>query len=262
MRGPIQLCNRLVKRGTMLAVLVAAAGCAAERQEATGQVARVSNHWQVVHYDKGLWDPNKLADAADLERTARFFGGPITGWEKFYIPYYQELLSRVHEPSLFQQRTNDVTQEYRLLYLPAWSPPLILRFYRDHGQTKLRFYAWAGHNAPGQEEPFMTTICCSDRQWTIFLKQVQAHRFWELSSPLEMPQVKDGCRLVLEGLDHGRYHMVWNFESQDEPLGAIGMTLMDWVPVEKGPYFLQLQEALARALTQQRQRSSARQENP
>jgi hypothetical protein len=244
-----------------MALLVTGAGCASE-QHVSREGTRTTNVWHTVHYDEGHWDPNKIADPSDLERTAQFFGEPVTGWEKFCVPYYRELLSHVHEPSLFQQRTNGVTRQYRLLYLPSWSPPLILRFYRDQTQTKLAFYAWAKPNAPGGEEPFMTTIACSDRQWSTFLKQLETHRFWELPSPRDMPQIKDGCRLVLEGLDHGRYHMVHNHAGEDTHLEAICMTLLDWVPVERGKYFLQLQQNLADSLLLQRQTNSARQDEP
>ena len=184
------------------------------------------------------------------------------GWEQFCVPYYHELLNRVHEPSLFQQRTNGLAQQYRLLYLPSWSSPLILRFRRDQALAKLQFYAWAGPHGPGGEEPFTTTIPCSDRQWSAFLKQLQSHRFWELSSPSEMPQIKDGCWLVLEGLDHGRYHMVHNHYSEDADLDAICMVLLDWLPIEPGEHFLQLQRKLAKMLTQQRRASSGRQTPP
>jgi len=261
-RALIQLCVWVGNSAAVLALLITVVGCASEQQAPRGESAKASDVWHVVHYDQGYWDPNKTADASDQERTAQFFGRPVIGWEQFCVPYYQELLSRLHEPSLFQQRTNGLAQEYRLLYLPSWSPPLVLRFYRDQKQTKMKFYAWAGPNAPGGEEPFMTTIRCSDQQWSAFLKQLQSQRFWELSSPRDMPQIKDGCRLVLEVLDHGRYRMVHNHEGEDAHLEAICMTLLDWVPVERGNYSLQLRQKLAQMLAQQRQASSAKQNKP
>ena len=181
----------------------------------------------------------------------------MNAWEGFYLPYYETLLSCIHEPSLSIQRTNTSAQQYRLLYLPSWSPPLILCFYREQGQTYMRFYAWVRPDAPyGSEEPFMTTIPCAGRHWKTFQKQIQMKRFWELSSPREAPQIKDGCRLVLEGLDGGRYHMVHNHAGEDANLDERCMMLLDWVPVQRGRYFLQLQESIGQMLTKKRQASS------
>ena len=225
-------------------------------QGAEWEGIQAANSWQAIHYEQSPWDPNKIADESDLERTAQFFGCRVKGWEQFCMPYYEALLSRVHEPSLSVQRTNALAQQYRLLYLPSWSPPLILRFYRDQGQINMRFYAWVRPDAPyGNEEPFMTTIPCNNQQWKTFLKQVRAKRFWEISGPQEMPQIKDGCRLELEGLDQGRYHIVHNHLGEDDALGELCMTLLDWVPVEKGKYFLQLQETIGQMLAKKRQAS-------
>jgi len=262
MRALVQISVWVTTNAMVLALLATVAGCASERPAPTKESTRAPGVWHEVHYDQGYWDPNKNADVSDLQRTAHFFGRPVVGWEQFCVPYYHELLCRVHEPSLFQQRTNGLGQQYRLLYLPSWSPPLILRFHREQAQAKLQFYAWAGPSGPGGEEPFTTTIPCSDRQWSAFLRQLQSHRFWELSSPRDMPQIKDGCRVVLEGLDHGRYQMVHNHYGEDADLDAICMALLDWVPVEPGKYYLELQQQLAKMLIQQRQASRPRQTQP
>ena len=211
--------------------------------------------WRSVHYEPYAWDPNKRWEESDVERAARFFGPPSNGWAKILLPYYEGLLTRIHEPSSFAQRTNASAREYRLLYLPSWSPPIVLRFYLGPYGPTLRMYAWTRPDAPyANEPPFMAEQLRSQRDWENFTKEVEASKFWQRASHREEPEGKDGCRFVLEALDRGRHHIVDRFGSDDDGFEKLCAGLLDWAPVEKGKYFLQLQNVLAKSLAQERRR--------
>jgi hypothetical protein len=168
------------------------------------------------------------------------------------LPYYEGLLTRIREPSCFAQCTNTSAQEYRLLYLPSWSPPLVLRFYLGPYGPTLRIYAWARSDAPyAKEPPFKGEQLRSKRDWEKFTKELEGSKFWQRPPHREMPEGKDGCRFVLEALDRGRYHIVDRFGGDDEAFEKLCTQLLDWAPVENGKYFIQLERRLAESLAQE-----------
>jgi hypothetical protein len=234
---------------------VVEAACASEQRGMTKGSLDSASVWQSVRYDQFTWDPNKMPDASDFARAARFFGPSTNSWGKINLALYEGLFTRIHEPSLFVQRTNTSAQEYRLLYWPSWSPPLILRFYRGREGAVLRIYAWTRPKAPyATEPPFMAEQLRPQRDWEKFIKEFQASKFWERPSYRDMPEGKDGHRVVLEALDHGRYHIVDRFGSDDEEFERLCDVLLDWAPLQLGDkYFLQLDQRIGDSLARKRQ---------
>jgi hypothetical protein len=209
--------------------------------------------WHAIQYEQGSWKPNKRSEPEDLKRAMRFFGPTTNHWAKTLLPTYERLLSRIHEPSLFMARTNIAAREYRLLYLPAWSSPVVIRIHQSLHGSSLRIHAWSQPNSAGDRfGPFVAEKRCDDLLWKQLTEQLRALGFWERTSHRDEPEGLDGYRFVLEGLDRGTYHLVDRYGADDPEFEEICLALLKQAPVEAKRYFWAIDDATQEELAAKR----------
>jgi len=206
------------------------------------------DNWQWVQYEGGAWNPNKR-DTADIERAAQFFSPTSNRWAQILLPGYESVLHRIHEPSLFMERTNVLTEEYRLFYRASWMPPVILRFYRNSNGPVLRVYAWSRDSGPGKEGPFMAEANDSEQGWNALEEDLKTGFFWERVSHRDKPEGFDGSRFFLEAVNHGKYHMVDRFGGDDPEFDRICLRVLKKAPVRHGKYFWEIDQPTAEVFT-------------
>lgn len=125
--------------------------------------------------------------------------------------WFADGLGTVAEPSLFDlpaERARQLTA-YRLMFLPAFKPAVVVRVERDGDQLRWR------RVVTGTSESGDLTYLKSDQSgrptrgaWERLTRQVAASGFWYLATRGEHPHSSDQAHWLIEGLDKGQYRAV------------------------------------------------------
>lgn len=218
-------------------VLLILLGCRGGAGSATplrcGQVRPVERQvWTHLTYDsRGLLQFKYVFSSADQERALAFFGPTTNKLENIMLPLCEGLLTRVHETSLYAQRTNTAKRAYRLVYWPNQKPPTILHGERLHRACTLRVYRWAQETSPCLEEsPLTTDIQLPSSAWPMTEETLARTHFWEQPHSIAFWEVKDGYHFLLEVLDRGRYRLVYRAAEEDEEIEKLCWNLLKTAP--------------------------------
>lgn len=141
--------------------------------------------------------------------------------ETIYFPkgsegWYSQHLTAMQEPSLFQNSTNQVIEQYRFLWLRTFHKPIAVRIWKDGTGISLRVVRLSGKGGydPGKIE-YDTTTILTDEQWKKFLGLLQKSAFWDMPSKKVDEAGYDGAQWVLEGQASGKYHVVDRWSPSD-----------------------------------------------
>lgn len=129
---------------------------------------------------------------------------------------YREVLSTMHEPSLYEAVTQEGVHEYRLLWIHVWLKPIALRLVIDEQQrgTLTVKMLNAGYDSGLTLELSVDQeIPIPDSAVAAFLDLLRDTSYWTM--PVTGRNIGlDGAHWVLEGVRDGEYHVVdrWGLE--------------------------------------------------
>jgi hypothetical protein len=146
--------------------------------------------------------------------------------EAFTIGWYSKTLQALKEPSLW---------EYRFLWLRSFDEPIAVRLIVTDRGGRLVSKMTSGKGGYGPGHLILHRESLLSQQVPVFLDAIQELHFWDL--PTRKPEViradgsietgVDGARWIIEGVKHGRYHVVdrWSPDSPD-PAHKLGVELL------------------------------------
>jgi hypothetical protein len=125
--------------------------------------------------------------------------------------WYSRHLRAMREPSLWKlSKADPGASVYRLLWLPSFHHSACFRLVRSAGTSTLRVVVVDGYGGydPGQVA-IDKTVTLSPARVAEFDRLLGRLEFWSLSTePKIGGAMEDGAQLILEGTDHGRYHVI------------------------------------------------------
>ncbi len=136
---------------------------------------------------------------------------------QFITEWYSKHLHAMREPSLWTlSRSNRVATVYRLVWLPSFDHPAVIRLVKsgDGGTLHLRILEGMGGYEPGQLA-LDRTIPIGPKQWSELELAFAGLQFWTMPTKLEDDGGSDGDQVILEGVRNGHYHLVDRWEPDD-----------------------------------------------
>jgi hypothetical protein len=120
--------------------------------------------------------------------------------------WYPRHLAAMKEPSLYEQRTNTLVEQYRFLWLRSFRNPIAVRVRKDDAGITLRVVWLSGGSGykPGKIERDESFSLTKD-QWGEFLKLLDKASFWDMPTD-DKVMGRDGSQWILEGQSAGKYH--------------------------------------------------------
>jgi hypothetical protein len=162
--------------------------------------------------------------ARACEAAADYFGGTAIADRE---DQYGFVLERFGERPLCT-RPGWPREVYRLTWLPAWHPVIVVRVERVG--TVYRLQAKQSNEASGD-----TVLLLSDAEAHDFVNQLAAARFWSLPTlDPHAPLGMDGSQWVVEGLVGGRYHVVDRWSPDREYRDGGYRRLGEWLLARSG----------------------------
>ena len=167
----------------------------------------VANPVKVIILISTLWCATALAFAVDSYFPIKTKAGS-EGVTALEAKWYGEALARMKEPRL-PDSAKDVTAEvYRMMILPTWGNPIVVRVQR-HGKTfslsARRLDGQAGYD-PGKlvEAKNIDLSADESNELEVLVKNLN---FFQLSTDEKGISGRDGEEWVLEGVSQGKYHV-------------------------------------------------------
>jgi hypothetical protein len=136
----------------------------------------------------------------------------------FRARWYAIYLRTMSEPSLYLASHDSAVVVYRFLWLRTFHHPIVVRLsVRSNGSGALTVLQTSGSG--GFRTGTVTvnrTVEVSTQQVQGFLQLLQKLDFWSLPTEGGPPGL-DGAEWILEGVEHGKYHIVvrWSPEKGD-----------------------------------------------
>lgn len=127
------------------------------------------------------------------------------------------------------RHTLDRPETYRYLFLPTWTPPILVTLVKDDGDWSMTCTTTNGRGG------FEAGKTCSQFQRVLNAAestQLQSHihgvDFWNMPSWFvdEERDVCDGDEHVLEGVRDGRYHVVNRGDPEETEFGRLAKFLL------------------------------------
>jgi hypothetical protein len=150
-------------------------------------------------------------------------------WEK-------EIFSRFKEKPLIKY-SSEFDETYRLILLPTFHKPLIIRLSRKGNERFLTTKKLSGEGGFGIKKfgklAFEKTQPLSETEWTTFVNLLEKAYFLDLPTidKNEEP-VNDGAEWVIEGLQNGKFHDIHRI-TPNEDLEAYYIYLLKLSGVDK-----------------------------
>ena len=139
--------------------------------------------------------------------------------------WYSEQLTALQEPSLFEAKQDSTVQSYRFLWLRSFHHPVAIRvlIYADgSGVVVTKMADGSGGNKPGKLILNKTEPLSPDAA-KIFTQRIHQLNYWTLPMRDTNPSGTDGAQWVIEGIDHGTYHLVDRWSPNDGPVRKLGL---------------------------------------
>jgi len=146
--------------------------------------------------------------------------------DQFSVDWYSRELKLLEEPSLFKQDNNPSSESYRFLWLRTFHHPIAIRLdLRPDGSSVLTTKVADG------EAGFLRSIKhllentsrpLPREQAKAFLAQIKRVSFWSITSPVNENGC-DGAEWIIEGVQHGEYHVVHQWSPEEGPIRELGL---------------------------------------
>lgn len=122
-----------------------------------------------------------------------------------------EILLRFEEISL--SKTSDSSDEsYRLVLLPTFDNPLVIRIWQKDNERFLTTKKLSGEGGFGIEKfgnlSYEKTRPLTEQEWVTAVKFINQTSFWRMSPQTDEVPVSDGASWSLEGIKEREYHEV------------------------------------------------------
>lgn len=131
----------------------------------------------------------------------------------FYLNWYSEALIDFEEPVL---RAEQVSENYRLLWLRSFHRPVVLRMRRDSTGVQLW---WKVNEVDWGDAPKSRVLEGSrvlpEAVWEQFEALLAEHNYWQLPTTVDGITGTDGAQWILEAAGGGRYHIVDRWSGAD-----------------------------------------------
>lgn len=170
-----------------------------------------------------------VLSACTTQGICQFFpkGSVDWGGGDFKSQWYSWQLRALKEPSLLQLSKDTASRCYRFLWLRSFNHPVAIRInIRADGTGVLTTKVASGEGGfrPGalilnESRPLTSEEARS------FLAQIKKTDFWNLPNPVNDQTGTDGSQWVIEGVEHGRYHVVDRWMPKAGPIHELGVTL-------------------------------------
>lgn len=151
---------------------------------------------------------------------------PRPDLREFLVRWYVSHLLAMEEKPLSSPAT-DQPDVYRLLFLPTFRPPAVVRLPIDSGAWHAVYKRSDGRG--GYESGRLvseTRRTLSPKQAAEFSRLLEQAGFWEMPSSEDSAGC-DGSRAVLEGVRSGRYHVVDRWSPHGTPYARLVEFLLD-----------------------------------
>jgi len=182
----------------------------------------------------GQQDPDPELDQVGRDCALQSSLLPGSGLDPFSASWYSTQL-RAAEESPIEPTGREDAEVYRLLVLPSFTSPIIVRIERVGKRityTTKRLSGQGGYEPGEIDSQASGTVSRAD--WIEFKRLMIAGEFWTRLSHSEMQYLRrercnqgdqsvcsvcfDGTRFVLEGTDESRYKVVDRHNAFEEPL--------------------------------------------
>lgn len=131
------------------------------------------------------------------------------GVTAFEAKWYGESLKRMNEPRLLDAAKDVNAEVYRLMILPTWGNPVVVRVER-HGRlynlSARRLDGQGGYDPGKLIESKNVELDPGDSKNLVAL--IQNLNFFHLSTDDREVSGNDGEEWIVEGVSHGKYHVV------------------------------------------------------
>ena len=155
---------------------------------------------------------------------------------RFTADWYSHELRILEEPSLVKQASNASSESYRFLWLRTFHHPVAVRVdLRPDGTGVVTIkVADGGAGFPRSSVHLIEDISrpLLREQAKAFLAQIKRGNFWSIGS-VPNENGLDGAEWIVEGVQHGKYHVVQQWSPKEGPIHDLGlmfvfgMALMD-----------------------------------
>ncbi len=145
------------------------------------------------------------------------------------VDAYAKHLVALKEPSLWELSQKDPRAEaYRFLYLRSFDNPIAIRLVvtRDGGRLISKQTSGQGGFEPGHLV-LNRESRLSKEATAWFLAEVKHAHFWDDPTRDDSRVVLDGAQWIIEGVDHGRYHIIDRVSPDPKaPARILGIALL------------------------------------
>ncbi len=149
---------------------------------------------------------------------------PREGGRNWLVRFYSGSLAAMREPPISTLRGEEA-EVYRLLYLPAFGPPVAIRLWRDGGQAymSVKQLSAPGVAADG-EVVFPKTMKVNAtrplkaEEWARFEGLLKNANFWTQPAEGGREPGLDGANLLFEGYRRGQYHLMDRWSPQEDEI--------------------------------------------
>lgn len=131
------------------------------------------------------------------------------GITAFEAKWFSEPLRRMKEPRLPESTGNIQAEVYRVMILPTWGNPIVVRAEKIEGVFQLsarRLDGQGGYDPGKLAESKDTKLSSADSQMLDAL--IQKLDFFQSPTKEEGINGMDGDETILEGVSKGRYHVI------------------------------------------------------
>jgi hypothetical protein len=145
--------------------------------------------------------------------------------DAFVVKWYSEQLTALEEPSLFEAKQDPTLQSYRFLWLRTFHRPVAVRvlIHPDgSGKVITKMADGSGGYKPGKLLVDKAETLPPDRMKKL-LEKVEQLSYWTLPARDPKPPGFDGARWIVEGVDHGKYHLVDRWSPTKGPVRELGL---------------------------------------
>jgi hypothetical protein len=149
---------------------------------------------------------------------------PREGGMNWVVKFYSSGLAAMQEPPI-STLEGDGVEVYRLLYLPAFEPPVAIRLWRDGGQA---YMSVKQLSAPGGavngEAVFPKTMKVNatrplkTEEWARFQGLLKNANFWTQPTEGGRQPGLDGANFLLEGYMRGQYHVMDRWTPEEDEI--------------------------------------------
>ncbi|MCP4582991.1 MAG: hypothetical protein GY839_15390 [candidate division Zixibacteria bacterium] len=151
------------------------------------------------------------------------------GFSLLQIRWYSHLMNALEEPSIYQQKNNDICKVFRFTWLRSFHKPIAVRLVVNNDSTGVMYIKKSdGRGGYSSGELIINNIKELVEVKTLnFLYLLENRHFWEL--PIHDPEDllgRDGAQWIVEGLWEGKYHIVDRWSPIDGPVRDLGLYLL------------------------------------